>query len=72
MRRRILNIEHEPVEGSHLYRINGKYCMFSPAAGIGSQLCVRFDHIYGLYEKKVVGTIPATPAMAFIRAAWRS
>lgn len=47
-------IEHEPVEGSHMYKINGKYFIFSPAAGIGSQLCFRSDHIYGPYEKKVV------------------
>ncbi len=47
-------IEHEPVEGSHLYKINGKYFIFSPAAGIGSQLCFRSDHLYGPYEKKVV------------------
>jgi len=47
-------IEHEPVEGSHMYKINGKYYIFSPAAGIGSQMCFRSDHIYGPYEKKVV------------------
>jgi len=47
-------IEKEPVEGSHMYKINGKYYIFSPAAGIGSQMCFRSDHVYGPYEKKVV------------------
>jgi len=47
-------IEKEPVEGSHMYKINGKYYIFSPAAGIGSQMCFRSDHIYGPYEKKIV------------------
>ncbi|MEN7551962.1 glycoside hydrolase 43 family protein, partial [Rapidithrix thailandica] len=47
-------IEGEPVEGSHMYKINGKYYIFSPSAGTGSQICFRSDNIYGPYEKKVV------------------
>lgn len=47
-------VEGEPVEGSHFYKINGKYYLFSPAAGIGSQMCFLSDHIYGPYEKKIV------------------
>ncbi len=39
-------------EGSHVYRIDGKYYIFNP--GGGKQHCFRSDSVYGPYEHKVV------------------
>ncbi len=47
-------IERGAIEGSHLYKIHGKYYLFCPSAGAGEQVCFRSDHIYGPYEKKTV------------------
>jgi beta-xylosidase len=47
-------IENSHAEGSHLYKINGKYYLFCPCAGLGVQLCFRSDKIYGPYERQVV------------------
>ena len=43
------------MEGSHMYRINGKYYITCPAGGTGGwQICLRSDNIYGPYESKIV------------------
>ena len=39
-------------EGTHAYKINGKYYLFNP--GGGKQHCFRSDSVYGPYEHKVV------------------
>ena len=39
-------------EGSHAYKINGKYYIYNP--GGGKQHCFRADSIYGPYEHKIV------------------
>lgn len=43
------------MEGSHAYKINGKYYITCPAGGNrGWQICLRSDHIYGPYEYKLI------------------
>ena len=43
------------MEGSHMYRINGKYYITCPAGGTGGwQICLRSDNIYGPYEHKLI------------------
>lgn len=43
------------LEGSHAYKINGKYYILATTGGEkGRQVCLRADHIYGPYEHKVV------------------
>lgn len=43
------------MEGSHMYRINGKYYITCPAGGTkGWQICLRSDNIYGPYEHKLI------------------
>lgn len=43
------------MEGSHVYKINGKYYITCPAGGTqGWQICLRSDHIYGPYEYKLI------------------
>lgn len=43
------------MEGSHAYKINGKYYITCPAGGTqGWQICLRSDHIYGPYEYKLI------------------
>lgn len=43
------------MEGSHVYKINGKYYITCPAGGTeGWQVCLRSDNIYGPYEHKVI------------------
>lgn len=43
------------MEGSHAYKINGKYYITCPAGGTeGWQFCLRSDHIYGPYEHKLI------------------
>ena len=43
------------LEGSHLYKINGKYYLLGTTGGTqGRQVCLRSDNIYGPYESKVV------------------
>lgn len=39
-------------EGSHVYKVDGKYYIYNP--GGGKQHCFRSDSIYGPYEHKVV------------------
>lgn len=39
-------------EGSHVYKVDGKYCIYNP--GGGKQHCFRSDSIYGPYEEKIV------------------
>ena len=39
-------------EGTHAYKIDGKYYLFNP--GGGKQHCFRSDSVYGPYEHKVV------------------
>lgn len=47
--------ENFGMEGSHMYKINGKYYITCPAGGTkGWQVCLRSDHIYGPYEHKVI------------------
>ena len=43
------------MEGSHVYKINGKYYITCPAGGTeGWQICLRSDNIYGPYEHKLI------------------
>lgn len=43
------------MEGSHMYKIDGKYYITCPAGGTeGWQVCLRSDNIYGPYEHKVI------------------
>ncbi len=43
------------LEGSHMYKVNGKYYILSTTGGTnGRQICLRSDNIYGPYESKVV------------------
>lgn len=43
------------MEGSHMYKINGKYYLTCPAGGTeGWQVCLRSDNIYGPYEYKII------------------
>ena len=45
------------LEGSHIYKINGKYYMFLiwwPEGGIRTQLCLRSERIDGPYEHKII------------------
>lgn len=43
------------MEGSHMYKINGKYYLTCPAGGTGGwQVCLRADSIYGPYEHKII------------------
>ncbi|WPX41032.1 glycoside hydrolase 43 family protein [Akkermansia sp. N21116] len=43
------------MEGSHMYKINGKYYITCPAGGTGGwQICLRSDNIYGPYEHKLI------------------
>jgi len=43
------------LEGSHLYKVNGKYYILGSTGGTtGRQVCLRSDNIYGPYESKVV------------------
>jgi beta-xylosidase len=41
------------LEGSHVYKVNGKYYLTCPGGGTeGFQICLRSDNIYGPYECK--------------------
>ncbi|WP_316789385.1 glycoside hydrolase 43 family protein [Pedobacter frigoris] len=43
------------LEGSHMYKIKGKYYLLGSTGGTtGRQVCLRADNIYGPYESKVV------------------
>lgn len=43
------------IEGSHMYKINGKYYITCAAGGTeGWQVCLRSDNIYGPYEHHVI------------------
>lgn len=43
------------MEGSHMYKINGKYYITCAAGGTkGWQVCLRSDHIYGPYAYKII------------------
>jgi len=43
------------MEGSHMYKINGRYYITCPAGGTkGWQICLRSDNIYGPYEHKLI------------------
>ncbi|HVI44255.1 MAG TPA: glycoside hydrolase 43 family protein [Chitinophaga sp.] len=55
-RRQIYNNRAYPyLEGSHLYKVNGKYYILGSTGGTkGRQICLRADNIYGPYESKVV------------------
>lgn len=49
------NRSYPYLEGSHLYKINGKYYILGTTGGTqGRQVCLRSDNIYGPYESKVV------------------
>lgn len=49
------NREFPYLEGSHVYKINGKYYILGATGGTaGRQICLRADHIYGPYESKEV------------------
>lgn len=48
-------IDRTAQEGSHLYKINGKYYILGAAGGSkGWQTCLRSDSVYGPYEAKIV------------------
>lgn len=55
-RRKIFHRNEYPyLEGSHAYKINGKYYILATTGGTaGREVCLRSDHIYGPYEDKVV------------------
>jgi beta-xylosidase len=44
------------LEGSHFYKINGKYYILSTTGGggRGGEICLRSDRVYGPYEHKLV------------------
>lgn len=49
------NPQYPYLEGSHLYKVNGKYYLLGSTGGTkGRQVCLRSDNIYGPYESKVV------------------
>jgi beta-xylosidase len=49
------NREYPYLEGSHTYKIKGKYYILGSTGGTkGRQVCLRSDNIYGPYESKVV------------------
>lgn len=49
------NPKYPYLEGSHLYKVNGKYYILGSTGGTkGRQICLRSDSIYGPYESKVV------------------
>ncbi|RED23444.1 beta-xylosidase [Flavobacterium cutihirudinis] len=49
------NREYPYLEGSHLYKIKGKYYLLGSTGGTaGRQVCLRSDNIYGPYESKVI------------------
>jgi beta-xylosidase len=49
------NRDYPYLEGSHLYKINGKYYILGTTGGTkGRQVCLRSDSIYGPYESKVI------------------
>jgi len=49
------NRDYPYLEGSHLYKINGKYYILGSSGGTkGREVCLRSDSIYGPYESKVV------------------
>lgn len=49
------NPKYPYLEGSHLYKVNGKYYLLGSTGGTkGRQVCLRSDNIYGPYESKVV------------------
>jgi beta-xylosidase len=54
--RKIFHFKDYPyLEGSHAYKINGKYYILATTGGTqGRQICLRADNIYGPYEHKVV------------------
>jgi Beta-xylosidase len=49
------NRSYPYLEGSHFYKINGKYYILGSTGGTtGRQVCLRSDNVYGPYESKVV------------------
>lgn len=49
------NRDYPYLEGSHMYKINGKYYILGSTGGTkGRQVCLRSDNVYGPYESKVV------------------
>lgn len=49
------NRNYPYLEGSHMYKVKGKYYILSTTGGTnGRQICLRSDSIYGPYESKVV------------------
>lgn len=49
------NRDYPYLEGSHVYKVNGKYYILGSTGGTtGRQVCLRSDNIYGPYESKVV------------------
>jgi beta-xylosidase len=53
------------LEGSHVYKINGYYYLYSTYGGVdGIQVALRSKSIYGPYEQKVVIS-DATPGVTF-------
>ena len=49
------NPKYPYLEGSHLYKVNGKYYLLGSTGGTkGREVCLRADNIYGPYESKVV------------------
>ncbi|WP_202986138.1 beta-galactosidase [Pedobacter gandavensis] len=49
------NRDYPYLEGSHVYKIKGKYYILGSTGGTqGRQVCLRSDNIYGPYESKVI------------------
>lgn len=49
------NRDYPYLEGSHMYKVNGKYYILATTGGTkGRQVCLRSDNVYGPYESKIV------------------
>lgn len=49
------NSAYPYLEGSHFYKINGKYYILASYGGTkGKQVCLRSENVYGPYESKII------------------
>lgn len=61
------NRDYPYLEGSHMYKVNGKYYILATTGGTnGRQICLRSDRVYGPYESKVVIRDDATFPGSFL------
>jgi beta-xylosidase len=66
--KKIFHFDDYPyLEGSHAYKINGKYYVLATTGGQhGREICLRADTIYGPYEHKVVLQDDSTYSGSFL------